>query len=198
MKKLIGYKPIPNNSRNTEANNVKTPNFTISSHNTAAETSTLTIANEIISNNLIEFQSMHIGRDPRLPDYEWITEDEVRKIHNEILSKVGGNRGIHNAFNLQYAIDHPKTSIVGIDKDVYYRICECAHLLARIFVDCGAQVSATVFLTLCKKNHIKVSFKLGEIYDIFSNLVGPTMDFDTFYIKMKDHLIPTRKGDRVN
>ena len=73
MKKLIGYKPIPNNSRNNETSDVKTPNFTNISHSTAAETSTLTIANEIISNNLIEFQSMHIGRDPRLPNYEWIT-----------------------------------------------------------------------------------------------------------------------------
>ena len=194
MKKLIGYTPTSIKSGNTKMSNAKTPNFTTGSHNTADETSTLTIANEIISSNLIEFQSMFTGRDPRLPEYEWITDAEVREIHANILRRVGGKPGLHNAFDLHYAIEHPMTSIVGIDKDVYYRICECAHLLARIFVDCGAQVSATVFLTLCKKNHIKVSFKLGEIYDIFSNLVGPTMDFDTFYMKMKDHLIPTRRS----
>ena len=148
----------------------------------------------IINDYSEEFSSMYHGRDPRLPKYEWITVDQVKAIHNHIISKIGGDRGIHNMTDLEYAVKHPTASIVGVDEPtIFERICHCSYLLGKCFVDCGAQVSATVFMVLCDMNHIKVSFNLGQVYDIFLKIIGPEIDLATFTNMLKDHIVPTRK-----
>ena len=147
-------------------------------------------ANYIINSNLGEFYSMHVGRDPRLPEYNWISIEEVEYIHDLIIRKLGGKEGIHNRIDLEYAIKHPLTDIVGVEeKIIIERICECAYLLGRCFIDCGAQVSASVFLLLCKHNSINVDFKLGDIYDIFSKTIGPSISYDEFRKILLSHIV---------
>jgi len=147
----------------------------------------LDIAKNIIDENIEEFSSMFHGRDPRHGDIEWITVDDVLSIHNEIIDKLNGRKGVHNLIDLKYAVDFPIMNIEGCPpKPTFEKICNCAYLLGRCFVDCGAQVAATVFCTLCKKNNYEVKFKLGDIYDIFSKTIGPNIEFSEFHYSLSE------------
>jgi hypothetical protein len=122
--------------------------------------------------------------------------EEVKSIHSEIVERLGGKPGIHNDIDLQYAINHPLTDFVGVPKQSpFERICNCTYLLGRCFVDCGAQVSATIFLLLCGMNGIKINFKLGDIYDIFRQIVGPNIDRSSFIDILKRYHESDKKVD---
>jgi hypothetical protein len=148
----------------------------------------IAMSKEIIRDNRFEFESIHNGRDPRYCGLNWIDVDTVLEIHKMITSELSANPNFHNKIDLKYSLKHPLTDIEGIPKKTEYeKICLCAYLLGRCFVDCGAQTSATVFMLLCKLNKIEVRFNCGEIYDIFTLCVGPTIDFDKFYKHMVSH-----------
>ena len=142
----------------------------------------MSIANEIMNANKQDFIGIRINRDPRLPmNTNWLSVDDVLKIHTQMILNIGGKSGVHNMQDLEYYLKRPLTDIVGVPKkDIFERICECAYHIARCFVDCGAQTAATIFLTLCKMNNLNIKFEVGEIYGIFPKVLDMTLSYDEF------------------
>lgn len=153
----------------------------------------MNIAKEIINVNKKDFTGIRFNKDPRFHvNTNWLSVDDVQKIHTEMILSIGGNSGIHNMQDLEYYLKHPLMNIVGApEKDIFEQICECVYHIGRCFVNCGAQTAATIFLTLCKLNNINIKFEIGEIYDIFPKVLDMTISYDEF----KRHMYRKYSGE---
>ena len=155
--------------------------------------SSIDVANYFIKKNKSEFIGIRSNRDPRKPKVNWLTVDDVIKIHENIIYEIGGKSGIHNKQDLKYALERPLIQISGTtEKGTFEQICECAYDIGNCFIDARAQIAATVFLTLCNLNEYNVAFKVGDIFDIFPKVLNDAnerLELKEFKKIMMDHLV---------
>jgi death-on-curing protein len=124
---------------------------------------------------------------------KYLTPDQVIAIHDELLEKFGGLRGVRDHNLLCSALDAPKASFGGTE--VYATMHEKAaaymYHLARNhpFNDGNKRTSYVVTLVFLKMNHVPLRFKIERLEQIVIDVAHGKMD--------KTALSQFFKGDSV-
>ena len=109
-----------------------------------------------------------------MENIEFITLEEVLRVHRGLIEAFGGDHGIRDDQLLDSAINMPKSSFSNkyLHKDIFEMAAAYAYHIIKNhpFIDGKKRTGIFIAILFLENNDIEINFKKGELYKLGTNI----------------------------